>query len=342
MAQKRASILDIAQELNLAVSTVSRALSGHQRISAATRQLVGDVAERLNYQPNHLAAALRKGRSNTLGVIVPHIDGHFFALVLKGIEAVANQAGFNVMLCQSNEDYRHEAKNIETLINAQVDGILVSLARTTHDFAPFEKVRKRDIPLVFFDRILDGLDVSAVVLDDEEGGYQATRHLLEQGHRRIAHFGGPQHLNIYKNRYLGYCRALREQGLAVETDIVVFNDMTLEDGIVGMRQLLALPQRPEALFSASDFSAVGGLQVLKEHRVRVPQDLAVVGFSNETFTSLTEPMLSSVDQRCEEMGQAAVRLLLDMVQDHTPHAAPRKIVLQPALLKRQSSHLALG
>lgn len=337
MAQKRASISDIAKELNLAVSTVSRALSGHSRISEATRQLVWKKATELNYQPNHLAAALRKGRSNTLGVIVPHIDGHFFALVMKGIEAVANQAGFNVMLCQSNEDYEHEKKNIGTLLNAQVDGILVSLARTTRDFKHFDKVRERDIPLVFFDRILDGSDVSAVVLDDYQGGYQAVRHLLDQGCRRIAHFGGPQHLNIYKNRYRGYCQALLDHGLPVEDELVIFSDMKMDDGTVGMRQLLALAVRPDAVFSASDFSAVGALKVIKAHGLRIPYDLALAGFSNETFASLTEPMLTSVDQHCEEMGRSAMRLLLEMVRERGPRQASRKIVLQPELLPRESS-----
>jgi len=337
VAPKRASISDIAKELSLAVSTVSRALSGHSRISESTRKRVWKLAEQLNYQPNHLAAALRKGRSNTLGVIVPHIDGHFFALVMKGVEAVANKAGFNVMLCQSNEDHVHEAKNIETLINAQVDGILVSLARTTRDFKHFEKVRKRGIPLVFFDRILEGVDVSAVVLDDYQGGYQSVKHLLDQGCRRIAHFGGPQHLNIYKNRYLGYCQALRDHGIAVADELVLFGDMALEDGIRGMKQLLALPQRPDAVFSASDFSIVGALQVLKERKLRIPYDMALAGFSNETFTSLTEPMLTSVDQHCEEMGRAAMRLLLEMVQERTRQLSPRKIVLQPQLLPRESS-----
>ena len=337
MATKRTSISDIAKELNLAVSTVSRALSNHSRISEATRKRVWKLAEQLNYQPNHLAAALRKGHSNTLGVIVPHIDGHFFALVMKGVEAVANKAGYNVMLCQSNEDYVHEQKNIETLINAQVDGILVSLARTTRDFKHFEKVRKRGIPLVFFDRILEGVDVSAVVLDDYQGGYQSVKHLLDQGCRRIAHFGGPQHLNIYKNRYAGYCQALHDHNIPFEKDLVVFNDMTLEDGIRGMKQLLNLPQRPDAVFSASDFSIVGALQVLKERKLRIPFDMALSGFSNETFTSLTEPQLTSVDQHCEEMGGAAVRLLLEMVQERTRQLSPRKIVLQPQLLPRESS-----
>ena len=337
MPPKRASISDIARELNLAVSTVSRALSDNPRISEATRQRVWQQAEQLNYQPNHLAAALRKGRSNTLGIIVPHIDGHFFALVLKGIEAVASQAGFNVMLCQSNEDYEHEKKNIDTLINAQVAGILVSLSRTTRDFHHFGKVRKRGIPLVFFDRILAGSDVSAVVLDDYQGGYQAVQHLIAQGCRRIAHFGGPQHLNIYKNRYLGYQQALHDHNIVVEDELVIFSDMTLEDGRQGMTQLLALARRPDAVFSASDFSVAGAMQVLKEYGLRVPHEVALAGFSNETFTSLTEPKLTSVDQRCEAMGQAAIGLLLEMVQESGQPPVPRTIVLQPELVIRESS-----
>jgi len=198
-------------------------------------------------------------------------------------------------------------------------------------------VRKRDIPLVFFDRILEGVDVSAVVLDDYQGGYQSVKHLLDQGCRRIAHFGGPQHLNIYKNRYAGYCQALHDHNIPFEKDLVVFGDMTLEDGIRGMKQLLNLPQRPDAVFSASDFSIVGALQVLKERKLRIPFDMALSGFSNETFTSLTEPQLTSVDQHCEEMGGAAVRLLLEMVQERTRQLSPRKIVLQPQLLPRESS-----
>lgn len=322
----------------MAVSTVSRALSGHARISEATRRRVWKLAEQLNYQPNHLAAALRKGRSNTLGVIVPNIDGHFFALVVKGAEEVANQAGFNVMLCQSNEDHAHEAKNVETLMNAQVDGILVSLARNTHDFNHFERARQRNVPLVFFDRILDGSEVSAVVVDDFLGAYQATKHLVDQGRRRIAHFGGPQHLNIYKDRFRGYCQALHEAGLPLEEELVVLsNDMSLNDGTVGIQQLLALSQPPDAIFSSGDFTAVGALQALKKRGLQVPHDVALSGFGNETFSSLTEPQLTTVDQQCEEMGGTAVRLLLEMVQATGHRLPPRKIVLAPRLMLRESS-----
>jgi LacI family transcriptional regulator len=337
VAREKASITDLAKQLNVSVSTVSRALSNHPSISEATKKRVCKLAKELHYQPNHMAAGLRKGRSNLLGVMVPHIDGHFFTMVVKGIETVASKAGFNVMICQSNEDVAHERKNIESLLSAQVEGILVSLARNTLDFKHFEKVQKQGIPLVFFDRVLEGLDVNAVVIDDRAGGYQSTRHLIAQGCRRIAHFGGPQHLNIYKKRRQGYVDALLEAGMPIEEELMYYCDMTLEDGVTGMQKMLQLPNPPDAIFSSSDFSIVGALQELKRQGLRVPQDIALAGFSNETFTSLTEPMLTSVDQRCEQMGQSAVRLFLEMREEQSTMFSPRLIVLQPDLLIRASS-----
>ena len=337
VAKKRASITDLAEQLNISVSTVSRALNAHSSISKTTTKRVVELANKLGYQPNNMAAGLRRGRSKMLGVIVPHIDGNFFSQVVKGIEAAASKAGYHVLICQSNETVEHERENLETLMNAQVDGILVSLARTTREFKHFEKVRKRDIPLVFFDRILEGHDVSAVVIDDRAGGHRATKHLLDQGYRRIAHFGGPQHLNIYKHRRQGYEDALREQDLPVEADLLVICDMKIEDGVAGMQQLLALPQRPDAIFSASDFTLIGALDVLKEQGLRVPEDVGLVGFSNELFSRLTEPKLTSVDQHCELMGQTATRLLLEIMHTQGQPFAHRHVVLQPNLLVRASS-----
>ncbi|OON67762.1 LacI family DNA-binding transcriptional regulator [Hymenobacter sp. CRA2] len=337
MSTHRASISDLAAQLNLSVSTISRALNDHPSISDATKRRVWDMAQQLNYQPNQLAAALRKGRSNTLGVIVPHIDGHFFALVLKGIENGANQAGFNVMICQSNENVVHEKKNLDTLLNAQVEGILVSLSLTTKDVKHFEDVRRRDLPLVFFDRIMESPDVSAVVLDDYQGAYQAMQHLIEQGCRRIAHIGGPQHLNICKNRYRAYLDALRDHNLEQDASMVYFCDLTLPEGKVAMENLLNQHPDLDGVFSANDLALAGGMQVLRARGRRIPQDVALAGFSNELFASLTEPMLTTVDQRCEEMGRTAVKLLLDMVAEQPRKLPPRQIVLQPELLVRESS-----
>ncbi|WP_089333509.1 LacI family DNA-binding transcriptional regulator [Hymenobacter mucosus] len=334
---KQVSITDLAKQLGLSVSGVSRALNNDSRISQATKQRVQALALQLNYQPNHLAAGLRKGKSKLLGVIVPYIDGRFFAVVIKGIELAASQAGFSVIICQSNEEVAHERQNIETLLRAQVEGILVSVSRTTHDFAHFEKVQNRGIPLVFFDRVLPGTEVNAVLLDDYTGGFIATEHLIEQGCQRIGHFAGPQHLGIYTHRRQGYLDALRKHGLPVAEEQIVYCDpITLDAGREAMRQVLQLPERPDAIFSSSDAAIAGALQVLEEHGLQVPQEVALAGFSNEMFTSLTTPRLTSVDQCCEQMGEAAVRLFLDL-QQASPPTATHHIVLQPELLIRASS-----
>jgi LacI family transcriptional regulator len=209
-SNKRISLHTIAEQLGLSTSTVSRALADHAGISEATKVRVRQLAEELHYLPNHLAASLRKGRSNTLGVIVPHINGYFFPAVMNGIEKVASQAGFNVMMCQSNEDVRRERQNIATLLAAQVEGIILSLSATTHQqVGHFEQVQQQGTPLVFFDRMPELPNSTAVVLDDFKGAYQAVTHLIEQGCTRIAHLAGPQHLNTSRNRLLGYQEALR-------------------------------------------------------------------------------------------------------------------------------------
>ncbi|UOQ64534.1 LacI family DNA-binding transcriptional regulator [Hymenobacter volaticus] len=341
MATRRASITDLAKQLNLSPSTISRALSDHEDVSQATKDRVRQLATALNYQPNQLAAGLRKGRSKMLGVLVPHITGNFFPQVVHGIATEANLSGYNVMIFQSNEDEQQERKNIELLMNAQVEGILVSLANSTHNFEHFEMVQDNTLPLVFFDRIVEGIagaSVGAVVIDDYQGAYEVVTHLAAQGCTRIAHFTGPLHLNIYRNRHQGYLDALQAHGLPAEEELTVFCEMTLAGGTEGMRQLLARPQRPDAVFSSIDVAAVGAMQVLKKAGIRVPQDIALAGFSNEQFTAFTDPSITSVDQNCELMGRTAVQMLLDMVTDNPERpASPHNIVLKPKLLIRESS-----
>ena len=331
------SMSDLAQELGVSVTTISRALSDHHSIGPATKQKVLKLAKKLNYQPNHMAAALRKGKSKLLGVMVPHIEGRFFPSIVHGIETIASRAGFNVLICQSHEDAVQERKNIETLLSAQVAGILVSVARGTTDFKHFEKVTKRNIPLVFYDRIQESDSVNAVVLNDREAAYQTTCHLLDQGCRRVAHLAGAQHLNIYRNRLLGYQDALRSYNIPLNDDLVITCGMTQEEGTAAMHRLLVLPQPPDAIFGAGDYVVLGALQVLKKKGIRVPQEMMLAGFSNEPFTLITEPQLTSVDQRCEEMGQAAVRLCLELLEAKGARFAPRHVVLKGELYIRESS-----
>jgi LacI family transcriptional regulator len=341
-SNKRISLNTIAEQLGLSTSTVSRALADHAGISEATKARVRQLAEELHYLPNHLAASLRKGRSNTLGVIVPHINGYFFPAVMNGIEKVASQAGFNVMMCQSNEDVRRERQNIATLLAAQVEGIILSLSATTHEqVGHFEQVQQQGTPLVFFDRMPELPNSTAVVLDDFKGAYQAVTHLIEQGCTRIAHLAGPQQLNTSRNRFLGYQEALRAHGLPLLDELVYqLPSSKLEAGRTGMAQLLSLPIPPDGVFAAYAFSAAGALEALHTKGLRVPQDVAVACFSNEPFTTMTQPSLTAVDQRAEQMGETAVRLLLQLLK-RGPDYTPPHIVLKPELLVRDSSlHLA--
>jgi LacI family transcriptional regulator len=328
---------DLARELGVSMATISRALSDHHSIGAATKQRVLTLAKKLNYQPNQLATALRKGQSRLLGVVVPYIEGKFFPAVIQGIEQAASRIGFSVIVCQSHEDVQLERRNVETLLNAQVAGVLVSLARTTQQFHHFDKVHKRGIPLVFFDRIPNTELVNSVVLNDHEGGFQATRHLLEQGCRRIAHLAGPQHLNIYRQRRQGYVDALATYDILPDEALIVYSEVTSKEGAQAMRQLLA-PRSPlDGVFGAGDSVILGALQLLKSRGIRVPQDVALAGFSNDAFTAITEPRLTSVDQRCEEMGEAAVRLFLELATGSALPFTPRQVVLEPELFIRESS-----
>jgi LacI family transcriptional regulator len=334
---KRISIHDLAAELGLSISTISRALNNAADVSDATKAQVWELAEKLNYQPNNLAASLRSGRSNMLGVIVPHINGAFFPAVVHGIERLASTAGFNVMICQSSEEVAREKKHINALLKAQVDGVLVSMSSTTHEYAHFEQVRRKDIPLVFFDRIPELPNVCGIVVDDYRGAYQLTEHLLAQGCRRIAHLAGPQHLNITHNRHQGYRDALLAHGLPYDKQLVIpLNNSEESGGAAAMRQLLDADTRPDAVFAAYDFAAAGALQVLEERGIRVPEDIALAGFSNEPFTTMVKPRLTSVDQRGELMGEAAVQLFLQLLK-RIDTSTGQRIVLEPKLMIRDSS-----
>ena len=336
--KQQTSIRDLAQQLGLSISTVSRALADHRDISEPTKQRVRQLAQELSYRPNKLAAALRKGHSQTQGVIVPHIKGYFFPAVMNGIEKVATREGFNVMMCQSNEDLRRERRNVEALLDAQVEGILMSVSATTLlEVEHFEQVRRQGIPLVFFDRVPELPQSMAVILDDFQGAYQAVAHLIAQGCTRIAHLAGPQHLNTSRNRCLGYVAALRAHGLAYEEQWVYsLPALTQDAGRVGMQHLLGQATSFDAVFAAYAIPTVGALEVLREQAVRVPQDMAVACFSNEPFTTMTQPQLTVIDQRAEQMGETAVRLFLQLLK-RGPDYSPPHLILKPELIIRNSS-----
>lgn len=339
----KATIYDIAEELKITSSTVSRALSDHPRISTLTKQAVREVAARLNYRQNSVAAALRSGKTNMLGVVVPTTDRSFFSSVIRNIEQIATASGYNVMITQSNDQEELERSNIDALLKARVDGIIASIARETRDYSHFQQLAGGGVPLVLFDRVAELDRTSIVRIDDYQGAYAATEHLIEQGCRRIAHFAGQQQLDIYQQRLEGYKAALRHHGIPLDTSLVHFGNGKLEDGKTGMEELLQLPNPPDAVFAASDYTAMGAMQLLKAKGKRIPEDVALVGFMNETFTSFVEPGLTSVDQLSENMGRLAAGTVLEQVSS-SGEFAPRKIILTPKLVVRGSSmrgHLVL-
>lgn len=343
MKKKKTTLLDIAKELDVTASTVSRALRNHPRISSSTKKAVLEMVEKLNYQPNNIASALRKGKSNIIGVIVPTSDRHFFASVIRGVEEVVRDEGYNLIICQSDEQTGKEQKIIDALLQIQVDGIIASVAKETTDTTHFENIQKRGVPLILYDRASDSLDVNSVVSDDYLGAYKAVSHLIEQGCRRIVHFAGQQHIGIYKDRLQGYLDALKEneipvdEELIIETDLIDDTDRILKIGREMTLDLLKLAKLPDGIFSSSDFAAMGAIQVLKENDIKIPEQVALVGYSNDFSTSVIEPALTSIDQHTKQMGNFAAKLFLDQINVQDGEFAPRKTLLNPKLVIRESS-----
>ena len=313
VAKNRTTITDIAKALHVTTSTVSRALNNHPAISDATKQLVVNKAKQLNYRPNHIAAALRSGKSNIIGVIIPVADRAFFSAAIRGIEDEAVKKGYGVIVCQAYNDLKKEKKAIDTLIRSQVDVIIASVGKHNSKVqaANYQKVIDEGTPVIFFDRVLEGLTVNSVIVDDFLGAYQATKHLIEQGYRKIAHFAGDFKTLIYKERLKGYKQALRDHDLPIVDDWIVECSSNVDLGKEKTHQLFTTSNPPDAILSSSDFAALGALQQLKKLGVSVPQDVGIVGFANEPFSSFIEPSLSSVNQFSKDLGRMAAQIFFD-------------------------------
>lgn len=335
--KKKTTIHDIAEYLNITGSTVSRALNDHPKISKATKKAVQKAVIKLNYQPNNIAAALRSGRSNIIGIIVPTADRSFFSSVVYGIEEIANTAGYNVMICQTHDNHQNEINKVQALLNAGVDGVIASHAKEIPNFNHFKKIISNNIPLILFDRSINDLSVSQVVIDDFLGSYMATEHLIEQGCKRIAHFSSLHSISIYNDRLRGYREALRVAGIEYNDKLVKPSNLQLEDGISCMKELLDSGEQPDAVFSSSALGAMGAIMVLKERSLNVPEDVAIVAFSNEVYMTFTEPTLSTIEQHSKRMGTMAAELFLKEISEKKSPFYPQKIVINPELIIRGSS-----
>ncbi len=337
MNKKKTTIKDIANVLNISPAAVSKAMHDDPRISTKTKAAVKRVAKDLNYQPNHLASALRKGKSNLVGVIVPRTNSNFFSSVVQSMEEVLNKAGYNIIITQSNESFKKECSNIDTLLFTQVDGIIASMANETVDLSYFEKVKSKGIPLILFDRGENDLNVDYVGINDYDSSHMIVEHLIEKGCKRIAHIGGFRRTRIFNNRIKGYVDAISKNNLPMDTSLLIESDLTLEDGRDKMTALLQLEHRPDAVYVASDNAALGALQVLTEEGVNVPNDMRLVGFGNEPFTSLVTPTITSIDQHSSEIGRLAAETFLKRVEMPELKQTLNKIILDAKLVIRDSS-----
>ncbi|GIZ08890.1 LacI family DNA-binding transcriptional regulator [Flavobacterium sp. UMI-01] len=335
---EKTTIYDIAKKLDISAATVSRALNKNPKISESTIKLVMETAEKMNYKQNRLALALKSGRSGMIGVIVPRVNTNFFGSTIRGIEEELHPNKYNVIICQTHEDENREIENINTLLDAQVDGIMISITNESKKNEKIiQRVLQKKVPLIFFDRKKNINGVSSVSIDDFNAGYIATQHLIDQGCTRIAHLCGDQALEIYENRFKGYKKALEDNGLEFNEDYVLRARSNQEDGATVTKKLLKLPNPPDAIFSASDFAALGAIKVIKKQGFKIPEDICVMGFGNEPFTKFMELSITTIDQSPLEMGKMAAKVFLEQIQNKEDVTIEKKIVLNPILHIRKSS-----
>nr|WP_121269336.1 LacI family DNA-binding transcriptional regulator [Pedobacter schmidteae] len=334
--KKKTTIYDIAKELNITVSTVSRALSGFPAISESTRQLVIDTAKKLDYRPNKLASALKSGKTFIVGVIVPSVQAHFFASIIHSLEAGLKNSGYRIILYQSNESLENEINGVKTLLEAQVDGILASLSLETDDVSHFQEIVRQNKPLILFDRTSAQLKVPTVTLNDVRAGFLATQHLIDQGYKRIAFVTTVHQIKIFNDRLAGYRQAMQLNNLPVDEDLLVFGGLSIKDGRYGAGKLLRAKQLPEAIIAGDDFTALGVIKKLKEVDLTPPK-IGVIGFANEAFSAYITPSLSTVDQHPNQMGRDCAEMFLQMIKQDHPYEDIRHIVLEPTIVERQST-----
>lgn len=339
MTKKNTTIYDISKELNVSVATVSRALNNHPRISQQTKELVMKTAQEMNYKQNNLAKALKSGETKNVGIIVPYINTKFFSSVIRGVEEELSSKGYHIIICQSHDDVSVEKMLLNTLLNAQVDCIFMSIARNTTDTEHIQKIlNTTNTPIIFFDRKKDVPGVSCITIDDFKGGYMATDHLIKQGYKNICHFSGDQNLEIYQNRLNGYIAALKDNGLPIIEENIIYTGSDIDEGMNAVKELWKKDMKPDAIFSASDFAALGACKELKNLKVKIPQEVGIIGFSDEPFTQFMELPISSVDQTPVLMGKMSGKVFLDNIKEHQSDiSVEKKVVLAPKLCIRKSS-----
>lgn len=337
MKANKVTIHDIAKALEIDSSTVSRALNNSDRVTGKTKEKILRKAQEMGYHRNLQASNLRKNVSNTIGVVVPTISRHFFSSVIQGVEETAYLAGYSVIICQSLEQLERERNIVETLAANRVDGVLMSISMETTDYGHLDVLKDKGVPIVFFDRHCDIVGNNNVLLDDFKGGYDATQHLILKGCKKIAHFSGPQGLKIYQNRLNGYKEALQKNSIPYRDDLIIHSRLMEQDGLSSVKKLLDEGILFDAIFSANDVAAIGAIKYLNERGIKIPEDVAIVGFSNEPISTVISPALTTLDQPGFEMGKRATELVLQQIKNRDKAPRFQSVIMKSNLIERQSS-----
>lgn len=334
MDTNKVTIHDIAKSLNIDSSTVSRALNDSPRVTQRTKEIILAKAQSMGYQRNMLASNLRKNVTNSIGVVIPRISRHFFSSVIQGIEETAYDAGYSVVICQSLEELKRESNIIQTLVANRVAGVLISISMETTNYEHFHILGSQGIPYVFFDRHCEIPGFNNVIINDFKGGYDATQHLISIGCKNILHFSGPSHLEIYKNRLKGYQEALSNNNILFKTESIISSSLMEKDGKVITKRLLEDKVSFDGIFCANDQVAIGAIKYLNEIGVKIPEEVAIVGFSNEPVSNVITPSLTTIDQPGFEMGIKATELLIKNINGKL---TPETIMMETSLIERNSS-----
>jgi DNA-binding LacI/PurR family transcriptional regulator len=335
MGRRHISLKDLAVELGVSISTVSRGLSNHPDISRELTEKIQKLAMERNYSPNPLAMGLLRQQTRMIGVIVPDIVTHFFASVISGIEAVAKEQGYYIVIASSSETYLKEVESVENLLKTRVEGFIVCLSQQTVDYRHFERLIKNEIPLVFFDRVCETLEVPTVTVNGEAAVKSVIRHFFENGCRRIAYISGPGHLNISRNRKDGYLLGLKDCGMQFQPELLVECNLSAEDATEATRRLLSLPVIPDAIFGINDTIAFAAMKEIKRQGYKIPDDIALVGFTDEFHSTVVDPTLTSVTHPTFQMGREAASLFFKWISRGATFS--EKIVLPTQLVVRDSS-----
>jgi LacI family transcriptional regulator len=336
------TIKDIAKALGLSTSTVSRALRDSYEISPETKKLVLDYAEKNNYHPNPIALSLKERRSRSIGVIVCEIANSFFSQVINGIESIAYNNGYNVIIAQSRESFDREILNLQYLTSRSIDGLIISISTETTDFSYFKELHEKGLPIVFFDRIVSEIETHKVIVDNYKGAYEATSHLIHSGYRNIAAISNPELLSITKERLAGYKAALADNGIEVNDALIKYcqhGGMIVSEVEEVVNELFGMKQKPDAIFASADKLTTNCLRILKATGLKIPEDIGLVGFSNSELTELLDPPLSIIKQPAFEMGEVAMNLLLQLIESKRPVTDFETKVLSTELIIRGSTKI---